>query len=132
MAFGVFDLLHDGHRHFLSAAKKLGRRLVVVVAPDASVLAIKKFPPQESLAQRMKNLAAKKLADEIVAGDEILGSWNILERVLPDVIALGYDQKALGETLQDFIAREKLPIKLAFIGPHTDSMLHSSTLRKKI
>ncbi len=130
--FGVFDLIHDGHRYFLKTAKKLGRRLVVIIATDASVLALKKSLPSHSLKKRMENLAKERLASEIVAGDEVLGIWKTLLRLAPDTIALGYDQKTLGKALQNFIAREKLPIKLVLIGPHKEDRLHSSILRKKM
>ena len=38
---GVFDLLHEGHRHSLQAARALGDALFVAINSDASVRAIK-------------------------------------------------------------------------------------------
>ncbi|PKK81324.1 MAG: FAD synthase, partial [Thermoplasmata archaeon HGW-Thermoplasmata-2] len=41
MASGVFDILHMGHIYFLEEARKLGDRLAVVVACDATVRKLK-------------------------------------------------------------------------------------------
>jgi FAD synthetase len=46
IAFGVFDGLHEGHRHFLREARKLGGRLTVAVAHDEAVVMLKgRRPP---------------------------------------------------------------------------------------
>jgi FAD synthetase len=41
MTFGTFDLLHPGHLHYLSEAKKLGDYLITIVARDATVERLK-------------------------------------------------------------------------------------------
>ena len=90
MATGVFDLLHPGHIHYLTEAKKLGDELVVVVARDSTAERFKHRPivPQ---AQRLEMVAALKPVDRAVLGNE--GSiYDILTEIRPDVIALGYDQ----------------------------------------
>jgi len=96
MVFGVFDLIHEGHRHFLREAKKFGRQLIAVAASDASVIKLKGFIPVHPLSDRVNNLEAEMLADKILKGDDDLGSWRILKNHTPDVIALGYDQKKPG------------------------------------
>src|SRR3989338_6851974 len=53
MVFGVFDRLHSGHRAFLRQAKKHGKKLMVVIAHDSSVLKLKKKRPWQSERQRM-------------------------------------------------------------------------------
>ena len=45
MAFGTFDLLHPGHLSYLNKSKKLGSKLIVVVARDANTLKVKGFKP---------------------------------------------------------------------------------------
>jgi len=42
LVFGTFDGLHDGHRFFLTEARKLGDRLIASVATDEIVERIKK------------------------------------------------------------------------------------------
>ena len=132
MVFGVFDLLHDGHRHFLLEAKKLAGKLIVAVAPDSIVANLKGRQPRNSLSIRIKNLEAKNLADSIVVGDTALGNWNVINRYAPDVIALGYDQKELAETLQHFMLQNHITTRIVFIEPYKDGTLHSHILSQKI
>ena len=128
LVFGVFDRLHDGHRFFLTNAKELGTTLSVAVAPDKVVLTLKGTLPHTPLSERIQNLKASGLADEIFAGDELLGGWDILERIEPDIVALGYDQKALEEPLKAFISKHNLDIHIVTLEPLFDGTLHSSNL----
>jgi cytidyltransferase-like protein len=41
MTFGTFDVFHPGHRFYLTEARKLGNRLIVIVALDSTVEKIK-------------------------------------------------------------------------------------------
>ena len=130
MVFGVFDLLHEGHRHFLSEAKRLGEWLITVVAQDSVVVTLKGQFPTQILAERVKNLRASGIPDEVVAGDVRQSSWECVVKYAPDVIAFGYDQKNLKRALEKFLAANKLVIKCVFITPHRDGMIHSSVIRK--
>ncbi|MEA3198993.1 MAG: synthetase [Thermoplasmata archaeon] len=89
MAAGVFDLLHLGHVHYLSEAKKMGDELVVVVATDVMVAKRKHQPivPQE---QRLALVAALKPVDSAILGSPV-DQYATVAAVKPDVIALGYD-----------------------------------------
>jgi FAD synthetase len=89
MAAGVFDLLHLGHVHYLTEAKKLGDELVVVVATDVMVARRKHQPiiPQE---QRLALVAALKPVDVALLGSP-QDQYQTVAAVKPDVIALGYD-----------------------------------------
>lgn len=89
MAAGVFDLLHLGHVHYLTEAKKCGDELVVVVATDVMVTRRKHQPilPQE---QRLAMVAALKPVDTAILGSS-LDQYATVAAVQPDVIALGYD-----------------------------------------
>ena len=37
LAFGTFDILHNGHSFALKTAKKLGDHLTVILARDATI-----------------------------------------------------------------------------------------------
>lgn len=90
MATGVFDLLHPGHIHYLSEAKKLGDELVVVVARDSTAERLKHRPIVRE-HERLEMVQALKPVDRAVLGNE--GNiYDILSDLKPDVIALGYDQ----------------------------------------
>ena len=90
MATGTFDLLHLGHIYFLKEAKKLGDKLVVVVATDATVRKLKHEPvnPEQIRLNLIKEL---KVVDEAYLGYET-DMYKIVEELKPDIIALGYDQ----------------------------------------
>ncbi len=90
MAFGSFDVLHPGHIHFLTKARKLGDRLVVVVTRDSSYRAQKKRRPVMSERERLLTVSSLRMVDAVVLGDR--GAASVIRRTSPDVIAVGYDQ----------------------------------------
>lgn len=125
MVFGAFDHFHKGHRYFLNEAKKLGERLIVVVARDETVLEIKKQAPNQTLDQRIDAIKNEGLANDVVSGDNIHGSWEVLKKHQPDIVALGYDQKKLGEALTDAIQKFNLDTKIVKLSPHEPEKYHS-------
>ena len=103
MAAGVFDLLHLGHVHYLTEAKKHGDELVVVVATDVMVARRKHQPilPQE---QRLAMVAALKPVDVAILGSPI-DQFATVAAVQPDVIALGYDDYHQADQLRAELAK---------------------------
>ena len=90
MATGVFDILHLGHLYYLTEAKKLGDRLVVVVARDDTARRLKRQPiVPEHL--RLEMVRALKPVDDAVLGDRE-DFYRVVRELSPDVIALGHDQ----------------------------------------
>ena len=68
MTNGCFDILHAGHIQYLIQAKALGKRLIVAVNDDASVMRLKgPSRPFNSLMDRMSVLAALRAVDWVVA-----------------------------------------------------------------
>ncbi len=106
MAVGVFDLLHLGHVHYLTEAKKLGDELVVVVATDKSVTKRKHAP---IMAQEMRRalVAALKPVDHAVIGHPE-DHYKTVESQNPDVIALGYDDYHRADEIRAELARRGL------------------------
>ena len=106
MAAGVFDLLHLGHVHYLTEAKKMGDELVVVVATDVMVAKRKHQPivPQE---QRLALVAALKPVDHALLGSPI-DQMATVQAVQPDVIALGYDDYHAADDLRAELAKRGL------------------------
>jgi FAD synthetase len=100
MVFGVFDGLHDGHRSFLEQAKELGDWLIAIVCHDHVVHELKKKQPDMPFEERLDHLKRVDHVDEAMAGDPELGSWSVLKKFHPEVIALGYDQQALKKDLE--------------------------------
>jgi len=130
LVFGVFDGIHDGHRAFFAEARQHGDRLVVAVAQDAIVAQLKGRPPQLSLGERIAALKREPLVSDAIPGDVGVGTWDVVRRCRPDVIALGYDQGALKIAIE--AARESFspPPELKVMQSHRPSELHSALLRE--
>ncbi len=104
---GTFDGLHSGHLYLLEFARAQGTRLAkrtvrpgvrlsAVVARDESVMRIKHRAPHHNQEERQRLLASLRSVDEAIVGvpnDFILS----VRRVDPDLIVLGYDQRASWE-----------------------------------
>src|SRR5436190_1457997 len=100
MVFGVFDILHPGHIHFLQNAARQGDVLIVVLARDEAVHVLKGSAPRNGEKERAATLRAAGLAHKIVLGDVRPGTYRALKLHRPHVVALGYDQSALGADLR--------------------------------
>ncbi|MFB6156026.1 MAG: adenylyltransferase/cytidyltransferase family protein [Haloferacaceae archaeon] len=89
IAQGTFDILHPGHVHYLADAASMGDELHVIVARRTNVT--HKEKPVLADRQRRDMVAALDVVDEAHLGhpEDI---FVPIERIQPDVIALGYDQ----------------------------------------
>jgi cytidyltransferase-like protein len=95
LTFGTYDVYHPGHEFFLDEANKHGDRLVVVVARGRNVERIKGRAPHDNDNTRLKNVQAHASVDEARLGYQEWGKHlQVLDDIKPDVICLGYDQKA--------------------------------------
>ena len=63
---GGFDMLHVGHLNILRAARERCDRLVVGVAVDESLIAMKGRPPVIPHAERMELVASLRFVDQVV------------------------------------------------------------------
>ena len=100
MAVGDFDLLHAGHLHYLEQAKSLGDYLIVVIAHDDTVR-IRKHEPVTNHDLRSRMVKGLKPVDEVIIGNPPeVPIFDILPKVKPDIIALGYDQEHAEESIQ--------------------------------
>jgi cytidyltransferase-like protein len=88
---GTFEVIHAGHLYTIQEAKKLGDILVVVVARDITVRKRKKREPIAPEEERVKVAGAIRQVDAAILGSET-NIYDTLERVKPDIVALGYDQ----------------------------------------
>ena len=131
LVFGVFDVLHDGHRNFLRQACKVQIHadrvwLIACVTRDEMVEALKGHKPKQDLDFRIQALRESGLVDEAVEGDQRLGSWEVVGKYKPDVIALGYDQEDLKTALLQFIRKYDLDIEVRTMEAYRPDELHSS------
>jgi FAD synthetase len=136
LASGVFDLLHLGHVRFLEEAKKAGGKnaeLIVIIARDSTVEKSKGRKPVMSENQRRALVESLKVVDEAVLGFEKFDLGDVVERVKPDVIALGYDQAEVEKATEEYVNSHQLNIKVVRVGKFEEDELDSSSkIRKKI
>ena len=136
LASGVFDLLHLGHVKFLEEAKKTGGKnaeLIVIIARDATVEKTKGRKPVMPEDQRRALVESLKVVDAAVLGFESLDIGEVIEKVKPDIIALGYDQKDMAGSVEDYLGKHKLKVKVVRVGKFGEDALDSSSkIRQKI
>lgn len=124
MVFGVFDLLHKGHIHFLKQAGRLGDFLIVSVARDKNVKRIKGHQTVWSEGKRVSALQSLLIADKVMLG--VLGDpLPHIRREKPDIICLGYDQASYVP-----IAQLKKIARVVRLKPYKPGVYKTSKLRK--
>ena len=136
LASGVFDLLHLGHVRFLEEAKRAGgehAKLVVIIARDSTIEKMKGRKPIMSEDQRCALVESLRVVDEAVLGYEGLDIGEVIEKIKPDVIALGYDQAEMENEVKTYVAKHKLPVEVVRIGRFGENALDSSSkIKQKI
>ncbi|MCP8307739.1 MAG: FAD synthase [archaeon] len=127
---GVFDIIHPGHIFTLSSAKNLGDVLVVIVARDKTVTKNKGRSPFNNEEQRLELVNSLKIVDAAILGSE----GNIFEsvmKVMPDVIALGYDQKHNESELEKEAKRHELSLKFVRLGTKMPDIKSSKIIENR-
>jgi len=136
LASGAFDLLHYGHVHYLRNAKKAGgdnSKLIVIVARDRTVEKLKGAKPVFPEEQRRALVESLKIVDEAILGYEDLDMLRVIEKVKPDIIALGYDEEKVEEELQKLIAEKNLDVRVVRVTRFGEEDLTSSSkIKRKI
>ena len=130
LASGTFDLLHLGHVRFLEEAKKVGGKdaeLVVIVARDSTVKARKGKKPVMPEDQRRALVESLKVVDEAILGLEDFSIDKVIEKIKPDVIAVGHDQDGIEKEVRKAVEKEKFSVKVAKIGRFGKRELNSSS-----
>ena len=125
MVFGVFDGLHDGHKHFLSDAKQRSEVLIVVVTRDEVSMRRKGFRPKVDEERRAESIRAIDPSFQVVMGDTADGEWHVIDEYDPDRIYLGYDQGELSEELR------KMAIPFTFLDAYKKDLYKSSLIGKE-
>ena len=129
MVFGTFDGLHRGHINFLKQAKKLSSEsfLVVSVARDQNVIKIKGVPVSLNEKKRKILVQKCKLADKVI----LSGIKNHIPHIVkekPDIIALGYDQKAYVKNLKKDLKNKGLSVKIVRLKSYREKIYKNHLL----
>lgn len=128
IVFGTFDIIHPGHIHMLKEAKEYGDYLVVIIARNSTVCVVKGREPLNDEYARLGNLKLLGLADDVRLGC-IGDKYQVIAKVNPDVVALGYDQREFVDNLEKVLDDHVQIVRLA---PYMPDVHKSSKLRTKI
>lgn len=131
MVFGTFDGLHPGHLNLFKQAKNLSKNgfLIVSIARDSNVFKIKGRKTRLSEKSRVELVKNSKIVDKVV----LSGVKNHLPHILkegPEIIALGYDQKAYVKNLKKDLKQAGLLVKIVRLKPYKEKIYKNTLLRK--
>ncbi len=130
MASGVFDIIHTGHISYLEQAKALGDELYVVVACDETVRK-NKHEPITNEKMRVKIISSLKPVDKAIIGTN--GDlFSTIDRVRPDIIVLGYDQKFEENDLHEKLLKRGYDIKVVRANKSAEDLEATRSIIKKI
>jgi len=136
LASGVFDLLHFAHVKYLEEAKEAGgpnAELIVIVARDSTVEKRRGEKPIIPENQRVALVDSLKVVDKAILGYEDFNIEKVIEKVKPDVIALGYDRGDIEQTVKNYVRKKGLKIEVVKIGKFGEDKLDSSSkIKQKI
>ncbi len=136
LASGTFDLLHLEHVKYLEAAKKAGgenAKLIVIVTRDSTAERRRGKKPVIPEDHRRALVEALKVVDEALLGYEEADIGKVIEKIKPDVIAIGHDQKDIERAVMKAIAEKGLNVQVAKIEKFgKDELNSSSKIKRKI
>ena len=108
---GGFEVIHYGHVYTIEKARALGDALVVSVARDSTIRRRKRREPLIGERDRVKLLSSLRDVDAAILGVE--GDIYVtLQKVGPDIVALGYDQYHLEDDVTKEAAKRGLKLEV--------------------
>jgi FAD synthetase len=126
---GGFEVIHSGHLHTIEKAKAHGDVLVVSVARDSTIRRRKNREPVADEDARVELLSSLRQVDAAILGVE--GNiYDTLEKVGPDVVALGYDQYHLESEVEREGRRRGLKLKVVRLDSPYPKLKTSALLRE--
>jgi FAD synthetase len=106
---------------------------VVIIARDKTVEHLKGRRPIIPEDQRRAVVESLKPVDEAILGYEELSFEDTIRLIKPDIIAIGYDQKAIERRIKAYVRAAALDIKVVCIGRFgRDDLDSSSKIKRKI
>lgn len=128
LVFGSFDGLHAGHDAMLKEARRHGDRVIAALAADNVIERLKGRLPKRLFEERLDELTATGLVDEVVMSDKDEGSYRVVGKVGPDIVAFGYDQHELKENFLKFLEKTGKSIKVVTLSPFEPDKYKSSII----
>ena len=132
MVFGTFDGLHQGHVNFLKQARNFMKNsfLIASIARDINVLKIKGKYPDKNEERRMALIKKSKLVDRVVLSG-VKSHLPHIVKIRPEIIALGYDQKAYVKNLQKDLKNNGILVKIVRLKPYKEKIYKNHLLKIK-
>lgn len=132
MVFGTFDGLHRGHLFFLKQARKLAKKsfLIVSIARDKNVFKIKGKYPEKKEHARIILVKKSNLVDKVVLSG-VQNPYPHIIKERPNIIALGYDQRAYVKNLKKELKNKGLGVKVVRLKPYKEKIYKNHLLRTK-
>ncbi|QKQ99376.1 cytidylyltransferase family protein [Metallosphaera tengchongensis] len=122
---GTFDIIHPGHIEFLRHAASLGR-VYVAVSRDRNAERVKGRKPINDENHRLEVVRSIKYVHEAFLGDEN-DFLKSVERVKPDIVFLGPDQRVDEQKLKDELAKRGVVVSVQRLEKRVNVWPHSST-----
>ncbi len=131
MIFGTFDGLHEGHLSLFKQARKLTKDgiLIASIARDKNVIKIKGKRPILNDKERLGLVRKAGLIDKVV----LSGIKDHIAHIVkenPNIIALGYDQKAYTKNLKKDLKNRGILVKIVRLKPYKENIYKNHLLRK--
>lgn len=126
VCFGTFDVFHKGHEHYLRSAKAFGE-LWAIVALDETVLKVKGRSARNCQDKRLAVISDLDFVDHAILGNPG-DKYDIIEKIKPDVICLGYDQEAFVDKLEGELKKRGLNAVVKRIDSYEPHVYKSSLL----
>lgn len=135
MVFGTFDIVHEGHKNFFKQARALAGKskpyLIVSLARDKNVNRIKGRKPDASERKRLAQIKALPEVDKAILG--ALGDHlPHIVKEQPDIVALGYDQKAYTHGLRINLKRAGWFCKVVRLKSYKPRQFKTSIIKAKL
>jgi len=128
MAFGSFDILHEGHESYLKEAKSFGDKLIVIVARDENIMRFKGKKSKHDENYRLNQVKKLNFVDEAVLG-HTGNIFEVLEEFKPNIVCLGYDQKTVEEEkLKEELEKRNIKAEIVRAKPYKEDVFKSSKL----
>ncbi len=135
MAFGSFDVLHPGHIAYLSSAKRLGDKLIVIVARDKSITMIKHINPIFSEKDRVKMVGALRMVDKAELGNMMRTEedrYSVIKKYRPSVLVFGYDQEINDADVEAWLMKHSIKARIVRMKPSNPHINKSSKIKKAL
>lgn len=128
LCFGTFDGLHAGHDAFLRQVAEAGDEVWVVLARDITVVHVKGQLPAINEQDRLKALQVHPSVYQARLGN-LEDKYQVIDEIRPQIIVLGYDQKAFTSDLGSELAKRGHMVEIRRAKPYQADFYKTSKLR---